>query len=421
MNNSMPRTPVSTALSGSAKETEIRLKNIFSGPKKRPPLPFLALMCAVCLLCGNLVSCNVTEAEIPDQSALEGPPPAKEWINYVRNPEDLPWKGSIETELPEYPGVTFRWTASQVSAVEDGRETVLFSGMPVESVFLWDITGDGLRELCAVTALGSGMVDERVKAYDYATGEAYMLESRGMFDYGLSLEDGQLQVTRYRYAGDWRTGQPLSVGRLAIDSDTELLEGEERYRALRLADEVPVFTGEPDLAYLLMREHHNYPYSAESMFSYLLLSQEGEGCILGLARVNGAQHPAGLGNLMLGLWDTEENAWLGPVYEVGGDDGLFSSWTAEDGSLHILCANTVTYQGDESASTAAHYRFDGASLTELDRWNYEDTNRKAVPAEGGLELYDRNPQYDLQHYNSEYNGVSLPDQWVYSHFEPVTE
>ena len=58
MNEKMPRTPFSTPLSGSAREAELRLKNIFSGPKKRPPVLFLALMFAACLLCGNLVSCQ---------------------------------------------------------------------------------------------------------------------------------------------------------------------------------------------------------------------------------------------------------------------------------------------------------------------------------------------------------------------------
>ena len=58
MNNKMPRTPFSTPLSGSARETEIRLRNIFSGPKKRPPLPFLILMFAIAIFCGNLVSCR---------------------------------------------------------------------------------------------------------------------------------------------------------------------------------------------------------------------------------------------------------------------------------------------------------------------------------------------------------------------------
>lgn len=69
MNKTMPRTPFSTPLSGSAKETELRLKNIFSGPKKRPPVLFLALVFAACIFCGNLVSCQMSEAEPPDTSS----------------------------------------------------------------------------------------------------------------------------------------------------------------------------------------------------------------------------------------------------------------------------------------------------------------------------------------------------------------
>ena len=65
----MPRTPFSTPLSGSAKETEIRIRNIMSGPKKRPPVLFLALMFSVCIFCGNLVSCQVKETEAPNAGA----------------------------------------------------------------------------------------------------------------------------------------------------------------------------------------------------------------------------------------------------------------------------------------------------------------------------------------------------------------
>ena len=67
MNNKTPRTPFSTPLSGSVRETEIRLRNIFSGPKKRPPALFLALVFAMCIFCGNLVSCQVSETP-PDVS-----------------------------------------------------------------------------------------------------------------------------------------------------------------------------------------------------------------------------------------------------------------------------------------------------------------------------------------------------------------
>ena len=49
MNKKMPRTPFSTPLSGSAREVELRLRNIFSGPKKRPPIPFLILMFSLCI------------------------------------------------------------------------------------------------------------------------------------------------------------------------------------------------------------------------------------------------------------------------------------------------------------------------------------------------------------------------------------
>ncbi len=63
MKNKMPRTPFSTPLSGSAKETEMRIRNIMSGPKRRPPVLFLALVFSVCIFCGNLVSCQVAKAE----------------------------------------------------------------------------------------------------------------------------------------------------------------------------------------------------------------------------------------------------------------------------------------------------------------------------------------------------------------------
>ena len=46
----------------------MRLENIAAGPRKRPPVIFLALVFSLCLLCGNLVSCQVRE-EAPDVSA----------------------------------------------------------------------------------------------------------------------------------------------------------------------------------------------------------------------------------------------------------------------------------------------------------------------------------------------------------------
>ena len=50
-----PNTPFSTRLSGSAKETELRIRNIFQWKKKRPPVIAVAAAILVVVLCGSLV------------------------------------------------------------------------------------------------------------------------------------------------------------------------------------------------------------------------------------------------------------------------------------------------------------------------------------------------------------------------------
>lgn len=58
MNNTPPRSPFATRLSGSAKETELRIRNIFQWKRQRPPLALLVLVLCAGLLCFNLVSCQ---------------------------------------------------------------------------------------------------------------------------------------------------------------------------------------------------------------------------------------------------------------------------------------------------------------------------------------------------------------------------
>ena len=57
-----PRSPFSTRLSGSAKETELRLRSIFQWKKQRPPVWLMLLTAAICLSCGSLVSCQTRPA-----------------------------------------------------------------------------------------------------------------------------------------------------------------------------------------------------------------------------------------------------------------------------------------------------------------------------------------------------------------------
>ena len=60
------RTPFSTALSGSARETEHRIRNIFQWKRKRPPVLILVLAAGLIALCGSLVSCQVRTTFVSD-------------------------------------------------------------------------------------------------------------------------------------------------------------------------------------------------------------------------------------------------------------------------------------------------------------------------------------------------------------------
>ena len=133
----------------------------------------------------------------------------------------MSWDETRELELPgAYPGVTFRWTASQVSALADDQEEVLFGGMPVWSVFLADLNGDGKPELCANASWGSGMINEQVLVYDYAAKTLYTLEDRGIKDYTLSIREGRLVVTEWAYPA-WPLDPDAEgiTGTLALTAD----------------------------------------------------------------------------------------------------------------------------------------------------------------------------------------------------------
>ena len=67
-----PNTPFSTPLSGSAKEAEERIRNIFQYKKTRPPLPLFLAACVLALFCGGLVSCQTGENAASSQMMEEG-------------------------------------------------------------------------------------------------------------------------------------------------------------------------------------------------------------------------------------------------------------------------------------------------------------------------------------------------------------
>ncbi len=137
----------------------------------------------------------------------------RKWLDYYFD-EQIPWSGSLELELPEYPDTVFQWTPSEVKAVDSGGDKILFSGMPVWNVYFADLTGDGLPELCATVSIGSGIIDERVVACDYAKGKLYELSGRMYYDYALYLDNGRLMIKQTKYPDP--QSDVIATGELAI-------------------------------------------------------------------------------------------------------------------------------------------------------------------------------------------------------------
>ena len=135
MNDKMPRTPFSTGLSRSAKETKIRLQNIFSGPKKRPPVLFLALMCLIALSCGDLVSCQVKEAEAPDaggSSSLADLPDPPEQKPEMEIQEHQVVLGDLEDSDLDGDGLTDTVTATtRFDPQDESGSTIITTGTPI--------------------------------------------------------------------------------------------------------------------------------------------------------------------------------------------------------------------------------------------------------------------------------------------------
>lgn len=69
MDRTSPRTPFSTPLSGSARQAEARIRNLFQGPKRRPPVWLMALTLLLIFSCGGLVTCRTAASPPPEEGA----------------------------------------------------------------------------------------------------------------------------------------------------------------------------------------------------------------------------------------------------------------------------------------------------------------------------------------------------------------
>ncbi len=167
-----------------------------------------------------LTSCG--EALVSESSEPSDSNSVIKWFDCL-NGDEMVWDGVREYNLDEFPEVTFRWYSEQLEAVTDGEIVPLYTGMPIWSVYFYDLTGDGNPELCSTLSFGSGIVDNRIIIYDYAAGASYELSDRGNFDYVLSMQEDSLVVEKRVYMQDELVGS----GELVFLNDTIQIKTEK--------------------------------------------------------------------------------------------------------------------------------------------------------------------------------------------------
>lgn len=166
---------------------------------------------AVCFLTNPVTKNNGTDRTVT------------EWFDYLETPDEMVWDGRLEINLPEFPGVTFRWYPEKMEAVTEEGIVPLFHGMPIWNTYFCDLTGDRIPDLCSTYTFGSGIIDSRIIIYDYANGASYELSDRGYFDFTLRFNeaDGYLYVDKTKY----NTDELVETGRLVFKNNSIQIEG----------------------------------------------------------------------------------------------------------------------------------------------------------------------------------------------------
>ena len=137
----MPRTRLCTHLSGSARETEGRLKNLLK-KHRRPPVILLAALALLIALCGSLVACQPGAEDDPGPTGTPAPTgPAETPVQPLDPPADavasaaVPGTGYLLYLRPEGDGLALCWTHPDWGG---GQESLLLQLDPASSAFPYD-------------------------------------------------------------------------------------------------------------------------------------------------------------------------------------------------------------------------------------------------------------------------------------------
>ena len=183
------------------------------------------------------------------------------WFDYTENPADMDYEQELTTEHTDFPGVTFHYTPYDISVMEKTgilgkvEKKKLIEGWPIWNAYFYDVTGDGISDICASLSIGFGAIDERVIVYDYANGVSYSLENRMEYDYYLryNKEDNLLYVDKKVYnSNEVVESGPLVFqdGCIQILWETEV-DAEEMLNALQnfYKDELPDSASSPHVLF----------------------------------------------------------------------------------------------------------------------------------------------------------------------------
>lgn len=501
---SVPRSPFTTPLSGSARETELRIRSILQWKKGRPPVWFITLVALAALLCGSLVSCQkgtssptlVMDLQYYDQLGNYVEVPALALPQGEENETVQAINGELAAlaqqyrtaiqQIPQdqqgdwfrclcYPSLSGDYLSLVLYQDSLGAYQGLIGSNPALSswVYNWK-SGHLVTEEEAWNLAGTDLAALRTQLSEEIAADPtddWSLEELSLVGFRVGAGD---QITLYLSSVhnsshdvqvnrlyQWKDGVFAQYDSPSSHPDRDALlvppeetmelspalwcqwavEGEEPEGGW---DPVPI--SESVQNYLLaQRAIESYEYLYGVTETRLLSHTQGSRTLM-LVESAGAPHVAGLDNLVLGVWDADTQEFAGDTFVMCGDRGLYSYWEA-DGELWLLCSNSMTYQGDETASGLGLFRFSGGDLERvvslpqaaLDCGVLPDTEearcllypfdsdtqegqrsenfwltRLAVPGLGGFDLYEKNPAYDPHH-----PTVDMGEQWRYAGFVPL--
>ena len=123
-------------------------------------------------------------------------------------------------------------------------ENLTLMGTMMWDLYMSDITGDGIDDICATFFTGSGMISKLVVVYDIQENRGYKLSDRCTYDYMIedALSDGTLVISRT----NWADRDNVVFGSIAFDEDEIFFDdGLDRkglsFKTLKLFEDAAVY------------------------------------------------------------------------------------------------------------------------------------------------------------------------------------